>query len=65
MCCSDLPKLSNIFLLKSTFKFPVGRVNCLKPLGHCGHFKLHAVVGSIDTAMGVPQCIGRFNKLDR
>jgi len=33
---------------------PVGRVNCFKPLGHSGHPKLHAVVGSMESEKGFP-----------
>jgi len=40
---------------KSIFKLPVGRVNCISPLGHSGHPKLHAVVGSKAIAKGFPQ----------
>jgi len=37
---------------------PVGRVKALNPLGHSGHLKLQLVVGSNETEMGYPHCIG-------
>ena len=55
MYCKCLPNCFKIWALTSGFKFPVGLVNCLNPLGHSGHFKLHAVVGSIEMAIGLPQ----------
>lgn len=42
---------------------PVGRVNCLSPLGHSGQRKLHEVVGSKEIDMGKPHCTGRFISL--
>ena len=42
---------------------PVGLVNDFSPLGHSGHERLHAVVGSIETVIGTPQIIGRDNIL--
>ena len=53
-----------IFLFSSVFKFPVARVNCFSPLGHSGHPKLQAVVGSIEIEEGFPQVIGFFNSLE-
>jgi len=47
-----------VLLKKSIFKFPVGLVKARKPLGHSGHFKLQAVVGSMETVKGNPHCIG-------
>jgi hypothetical protein len=35
-------------------------VNCFKPLGHSGHPKLHAVVGSMESEKGFPHKIGVF-----
>lgn len=43
---------------------PVGLLKLLKPLGHCGHLKLHEVVGSMENEMGIPQCIGLDSHLD-
>lgn len=37
---------------------PVGRVNDLNPLGHCGHLKLQEVVGSIPIKNGMPNWWG-------
>ena len=65
MCCNCLPTWANIFSFSAVSKFPVSLVNCLKPLGHCGHLKLQVVVGSIESAMGFPQCIGRFSRFDK
>jgi hypothetical protein len=42
---------------------PVGLVKDFKPLGHSGHDKLQAVVGSTDSETGNPQTIGRFTIL--
>jgi hypothetical protein len=40
-------------LLKvSIVKLPVGLENALNPLGHSGHFKLQAVVGSMEKFAG-------------
>ena len=64
MYCKFFPKFCNILVLTSVFKFPIGRLNCLNPLGHSGHFRLQAVVGSMEIAIGVPQCIGFFNNLE-
>jgi hypothetical protein len=36
----------------------VGRVKARSPLGHSGHRKLQEVVGSKETEMGIPHCIG-------
>ena len=55
---------SIIFLCKSNDKFPVFRVNFLSPLGHSGHPKLHAVVGSILRANGIPACLTRLVVLE-
>jgi hypothetical protein len=38
--------------------FPVGLLNAFKPLGHSGQPRLHAVVGSMESAKGFPQMIG-------
>jgi hypothetical protein len=45
-------------LFNARLSFPVGRVNCFKPLGHSGQAKLQAVVGSILTENGFPHTIG-------
>jgi hypothetical protein len=47
------------FRKKSSFILPVSLVKDLNPLGHSGHFRLQAVVGSIDIVIGVPHCTGR------
>ena len=52
-----------VSLKKSSLMVPVGRVKDFKPLGHSGHDKLQAVVGSTDREMGNPQTIGRFKTL--
>jgi hypothetical protein len=40
----------------------VDRVNCFSPLGHSGHPKLQAVVGSIEIDEGLPHVMDVFNK---
>lgn len=45
---------SIVFLNRSSANIPVGRVNDRNPLGHSGQRKLHEVVGSNATAMGMP-----------
>ena len=44
-----------IFLNNSKLRFPVGLVKDLRPLGHSGHPKLQAVVGSTLKLKGSPQ----------
>ena len=39
---------------------PVVRVKDLSPLGHSGHDKLQAVVGSIEIEAGFPMINGRL-----
>ena len=46
------------------FAFPTGLVKSFSPLGHSGHARLHAVVGSKEAAMGLPKTIGFFIVLD-
>jgi hypothetical protein len=48
---------------KEVFRLPVSRVKALKPLGHSGHRRLQAVVGSMDKLTGLPQCMGFFKIL--
>jgi len=43
---------------------PVGLLKAFNPLGHSGHPRLHAVVGSIERANGLPQTIGFFKIRD-
>lgn len=50
-------------LKKSAFRLPLGRVNCLSPLGHSGQRRLQAVVGSMLTVIGSPQLMGFFKSL--
>lgn len=52
-------------LNRGAFKFPVGREKALSPLGHSGHLRLHAVVGSIEMVIGCPQCMADFVHLDK
>jgi hypothetical protein len=52
------------FWNKSPFKLPVGLVNDLNPLGHSGHRKLQAVVGSMERVMGRPFIAGLFFHFD-
>ena len=47
-----------LVLKKSALRFPVGLVKALKPLGHSGHLKLQAVVGSKDNEKGMPHTFG-------
>ena len=56
-CCINFWKISIL-------EFPSGLVNCFNPLGHSGHDKLQAVVGSKDAAIGDPNRIGFFIILD-
>jgi hypothetical protein len=49
---------SVIFRKKSPRRLPVGLLNARNPLGHSGHLRLHAVVGSMDTVNGIPQWMG-------
>jgi len=50
---------------KSFLRLPVALVNDRRPLGHSGHLRLQAVVGSIDIVIGLPHWIGLFNHLVR
>jgi len=47
-----------VSLKKSALRLPVALENDLRPLGHSGHFRLQAVVGSMDIVIGTPHCIG-------
>ena len=47
-------------LKKSALRLPVGLVKDLNPLGHSGHLKLQAVVGSKDNEKGRPHTFGFF-----
>ena len=38
----------------SLLSIPLGLVNCLSPLGHSGHLRLHEVVGSNEIERGNP-----------
>ena len=42
---------------------PTGLVNDLRPLGHSGHPRLQAVVGSTEMENGFPKTIGLLNSL--
>ena len=44
--------------------FPVGLVNDLNPLGHSGHLRLQAVVGSIAMLIGSPLILDSFRFLE-
>jgi hypothetical protein len=50
-----------VFLKKLPLRFPVGRLNARKPLGHSGQRRLQAVVGSIEIVIGKPHWTGRFS----
>ncbi len=54
-----------IFLKSCGSSLPVGREKDLNPLGHSGHLKLHAVVGSIAMLMGRPEMLDFPARLDR
>lgn len=54
--CLYMPSM--VFLKKLLFRLPVGLENERNPLGHSGHLRLQAVVGSIDTVKGRPHCTG-------
>lgn len=45
-------------LKNADFKLPVGLEKDRNPLGHSGHRRLHAVVGSKETLMGIPHWTG-------
>ena len=53
-----------IFLNRSISIFPVGLEKDLNPLGHSGHLRLQAVVGSIVKLIGTPAMTGLFINLD-
>jgi hypothetical protein len=42
---------------------PVGRVKLLNPEGHSGHLRLQLVVGSMESVVGKPQCMGFLSAL--
>ncbi len=50
---------------KSFFRFPVALEKALNPLGHSGHLRLQAVVGSMEMVIGSPHWMGFFNHLVR